>query len=67
MKTNQVVEVCCRYGKAITLTLTGPTGSGKPILIAELARHLREIGFTVKTEDSDDDSIVISKMVNAHE
>lgn len=67
MKSEQILEVCCRRGKTIKLSLTGQTGTGKAVLLAELTRHLREIGFTVKAEDDNDDSIVISKLVNAHE
>lgn len=67
MKSEQILEVCCRRGKTIKLSLTGQTGTGKGVLLAEIMRHLREIGFTVKAEDDNDDSIVINKSVNAHE
>ena len=66
MKSSRVFELCCNRS-TITVIVNGQSGTGKPILLAELTRHLREIGFTVKLEDSDDESIVVSKSVNAHE
>jgi len=60
---NSNLEHACKNGKEVRLTLKGPSGSGKQLIMNAISLHLKSLGFECAEPQNTDDVLIIKKSV----